>query len=59
VALWSGEEEGLLGSQAYVKGHFGSLRIRNRVTKSLAATFNIDSGTGRVRGARLSDHRRR
>ena len=24
VALWSGEEEGLLGSQAYVKEHFGS-----------------------------------
>ena len=23
VALWSGEEEGLLGSQAYVKDHFG------------------------------------
>ena len=24
VALWSGEEQGLLGSQAYVKDHFGS-----------------------------------
>jgi len=24
VALWSGEEEGLLGSQAYVKQHFGA-----------------------------------
>jgi len=24
VALWSGEEEGLLGSAAYVKAHFGS-----------------------------------
>ena len=24
VALWSGEEQGLLGSQAYVKEHFGS-----------------------------------
>ena len=24
VALWSGEEEGLLGSLAYVKEHFGS-----------------------------------
>jgi Zn-dependent M28 family amino/carboxypeptidase len=23
VALWSGEEQGLLGSQAYVKEHFG------------------------------------
>ncbi len=26
VALWSGEEQGLLGSQAYVKEHFGSVR---------------------------------
>ena len=24
VALWSGEEQGLLGSQAYVKEHFGT-----------------------------------
>jgi len=37
VALWSGEEEGLLGSQAYVKEHFEVLKIRNRRTKSLAA----------------------
>ena len=27
VALWSGEEEGLLGSLAYVKEHFGSAEI--------------------------------
>ena len=26
VALWSGEEQGLLGSQAYVKEHFGIVR---------------------------------
>ena len=26
VALWSGEEEGILGSQAYVKEHFGIVR---------------------------------
>ena len=26
IALWSGEEEGLFGSQGYVKQHFGSVR---------------------------------
>ena len=28
VALWSGEEQGLLGSQAYVKEHFGSFEAQ-------------------------------
>lgn len=52
VALWGGEEEGLLGSRAYVREHFA-----DRATMSLkpeharlAAYFNSDNGTGRVRG---------
>ncbi|HLJ89299.1 MAG TPA: M20/M25/M40 family metallo-hydrolase [Candidatus Angelobacter sp.] len=51
VALWSGEEEGLLGSQAYVKEHFGSAEDPKPEFFQLGAYFNIDSGTGRVRGA--------
>jgi carboxypeptidase Q len=51
VALWSGEEEGLLGSQAYVKAHFGSIEDPKPEFFKLDAYLNIDSGTGRARGA--------
>ncbi len=51
VALWSGEEEGLLGSQAYVKEHFGSFEEPKPDYSKFAGYFNIDSGTGRARGA--------
>ena len=51
VALWSGEEEGLLGSQAYVNEHFGSFESQKPEYATLVAYLNIDSGTGRARGA--------
>jgi carboxypeptidase Q len=51
VALWSGEEEGILGSQAYVKRHFGSFENPKAEYANLVAYLNIDSGTGRARGA--------
>jgi carboxypeptidase Q len=51
VALWSGEEEGLLGSLAYVKEHFGSFESQKPEYAKLDAYFNIDSGTGKPRGA--------
>lgn len=51
VALWSGEEEGLLGSIAYVKQHFGSFENPKPGYEKFGGYFNIDSGTGRVRGA--------
>lgn len=50
VALWSGEEEGLLGSQAYVKEHFGSAENPKAEFSKFGGYFNIDSGTGRARG---------
>ncbi len=50
VALWSGEEEGLLGSQAYVKEHFGSFENPKPDFAKFGGYFNIDSGTGRARG---------
>ncbi len=53
VALWSGEEEGLLGSFAYVKQHFGSAEQPTADFNKLDAYWNIDDGTGRVRGASI------
>jgi carboxypeptidase Q len=55
IALWGGEEEGLLGSQAYVKQHFAD-RETMQPTKEyfkLDAYFNDDTGTGRFRGISL------
>lgn len=50
VACWSGEEQGLLGSQAYVKKHFGSAESPTAEYAKFGGYFNIDSGTGRARG---------
>jgi hypothetical protein len=50
VALWSGEEEGLLGSKAYVAEHFGSFEQQKPEYAKFNGYINIDSGTGRVRG---------
>jgi len=81
IGLWSGEEEGLLGSRAYVTEHFGyytnitnavissaetstsdpSARtnaaprtrrelIRTPAHEKFSAYFNLDNGTGKIRG---------
>lgn len=49
IALWTGEEQGLLGSRAYVAAHHPSTSEAERMR--LAAYFNLDAGAGRVRGA--------
>jgi hypothetical protein len=50
LALWSGEEQGLLGSAAYVRQHFGTFEDQKPDYSKLSAYINMDSGTGRVRG---------
>ncbi|BCS30958.1 peptidase M28 [Luteitalea sp. TBR-22] len=51
VALWGGEEQGLLGSKAYVAKHFGTAESPLPEYATFAGYLNVDSGTGRVRGA--------
>jgi Zn-dependent M28 family amino/carboxypeptidase len=60
VALWSGEEQGLFGSRAYVTQHFGSstrpagggaAQIETKPDHAkVSAYFNLDNGTGKIRG---------
>jgi len=50
VALWSGEEQGLRGSTAYVAEHFGTHENPKPEYERFAGYFNLDSGTGRARG---------
>jgi carboxypeptidase Q len=50
VALWSGEEQGLLGSEAYVREHFGTFESPKADFDKFSAYFNVDNGTGRIRG---------
>jgi carboxypeptidase Q len=49
VALWSGEEQGLLGSQAYVREHFGTAEEPKPAFAKFAGYFNMDNGTGKAR----------
>jgi hypothetical protein len=74
IALWTGEEQGLLGSRAYVRQHFGyygdgstpafggggrqNNGTRPPLTKlpeyeKFSSYFNIDNGTGKIRGVYL------
>lgn len=52
MALWSGEEQGELGSRAYVKEHFGDPATMQLTAEhaKLAGYFNIDNGGGKIRG---------
>jgi carboxypeptidase Q len=55
LALWTGEEEGLLGSRAYVTQHFADrtdMKLKPEHAK-LSGYFNVDNGTGAIRGIYL------
>lgn len=53
AALWSGEEQGLLGSRGYVKQHLGTQAEPTAEQARVAGYFNLDNGTGRIRGVYL------
>jgi Zn-dependent M28 family amino/carboxypeptidase len=54
IGLWSGEEEGLLGSRGYVKKTFMDESGKpNTAHEKFSSYFNIDNGTGKIRGIYL------
>jgi carboxypeptidase Q len=52
IALWGGEEQGLLGSRAYVARHYwdAAAKAPRPDHANVVAYFNLDNGTGRIRG---------
>jgi hypothetical protein len=56
VALWTGEEEGTLGSRAYVREHIqgdgGPLPEQSKIS----AYYNLDNGSGKIRGVYMQDN---
>lgn len=60
LVLWGGEEQGLLGSKAYVKQHFGDPETMNLepAHEKFSAYFNVDNGTGKIRGVYLQGNDR-
>jgi carboxypeptidase Q len=59
IGLWSGEENGLLGSRAYVRNTFGNpndttgTAPQKPAYDKFSGYFNVDNGTGKIRGVYL------
>lgn len=55
IGLWSGEEQGLLGSEAYVREHFADPKTMQTTEAhaNFAGYFNLDNGSGKIRGVYL------
>jgi carboxypeptidase Q len=58
VALWSAEEQGLLGSKAYVKAHFADpeVMLPSPEHAKISCYFNYDNGGGKIRGIYLQSN---
>jgi carboxypeptidase Q len=58
IGLWGGEEQGYYGSRAYVKAHFGDPKTMQLLPEhaKLSVYFNLDNGSGRIRGVYLQQH---
>ena len=56
IGLWSAEEQGALGSKAYVAAHFGKRGALKPEAEKFSAYFNLDYGTGKIRGLFLQNN---
>ncbi|MFP5353972.1 MAG: M20/M25/M40 family metallo-hydrolase [Gemmatimonadota bacterium] len=56
IGLWGAEEQGLLGSRQYVKEHIADAATLKPEHAKHSAYFNIDNGTGRIRGVWLQQN---
>jgi hypothetical protein len=58
IGLWSGEEQGLFGSRAYVKAHYADIKtgeVKPEQAK-FDAYLNLDNGSGKIRGIYLEEN---
>ncbi len=55
IGLWSGEEQGLYGSKAYVTKHFAEAKTMKTTPEyeKFDAYLNLDNGSGKIRGVYL------
>jgi hypothetical protein len=56
LGLWTGEEEGLLGSRAYVRAHIQNTDGPLPDQAKIAAYYNLDNGGGKIRGIYMQDN---
>jgi len=52
IALWSGEEQGIMGSYNYVRNHYGDAETGDikKEQARISGYFNLDNGSGKIRG---------
>jgi carboxypeptidase Q len=56
LALWGGHEGEGTGARTYVREHFGSAERPTPAYGRLSSYFNLDNGTGRIRGIYLEEN---
>ena len=56
LGLWTGEEEGTLGSRAYVQAHINGADGPKPDQAKMSAYYNLDNGSGKIRGIYMQDN---